>query len=102
MPLNWNKNNIACKRLAHVETQICFFVIPFFNLATKLGFMCLSSFSRQSFVNCDVKSKTTWALWIWTVCLIGENKLCVCAELADTFEILMLFEILPKHMIPAQ
>lgn len=32
------------------------------------------------------------------------EQTCVCAELADTFEILMLFEMLPKHMIftPAQ
>lgn len=32
------------------------------------------------------------------------EQTCDCAELADTFEILVLFEMLPKHMIflPAQ
>lgn len=63
------------KRPTHVETQICFFVVPFFNLTTKLGFMCLCSFSRQSFVKRDMKSKPTWALQIWTMCLIRQSKL---------------------------
>lgn len=54
---------------------MCFFVVPFFNLTTKLGFTCLCSFSRQSSVNCDMKPKTIWAPRIWTMCLIRRSKL---------------------------
>ena len=70
---------------------------------SKLAFTCLCSFSRQSSVNFVTESKTIYALDMNYV-LDQMEQTCVCAALADTFEILMLFEMLPKHTIftPAQ
>lgn len=91
------------ERLTHAEAQICFFFISFFNLTTKLAFISLHSFSHQSFVN-EVKIKDHMSYLHMNYLFDQPAQTCVCAELADTLEFLMCFEMLPKHvnLTPAQ